>query len=271
MASSIWAEPVDRPTIAAAREGRWDVVLTPVKPVPKDWFGDLAGKDVLCLASGGGQQAPILAAAGANVTSFDLSEEQLRKDRLVAEREGLSVRCVRGDMADLSEFEDGAFDLVFHPVSNVFVPDPGPVWRECFRVLRPGGSLLAGFMNPAIYLFDHEEADASGELVVRYALPYSDESGLSPDRLHAKMGAGESLEFSHSIAAQIGGQIDAGFLIAGLYEDGWIDDKWAFARVSPVSIATRAVRPPALSLEADRSRSGDSINESPLARHAFLP
>lgn len=242
MSTSVWAEPVSTAVIARARTGHWDVVLTPVKPVPKDWFGDLTGKDVLCLASGGGQQAPILAAAGANVTSFDLSEEQLRKDRLVAERDGLKVRCVQGDMADLSVFGDGTFDLVFHPVSNVFIPDPGPVWRECFRVLRPGGVLLAGSMNPAIYLFDHEEADVSGELVVRYALPYSDESSLSPTRLKAKIDAGEPLEFSHSLATQIGGQIEAGFLLAGLYEDGWLDDTWAFARVSPVSIATRAVR-----------------------------
>lgn len=242
MASSRWAQPVSSAEIAEARAGRWQVVLTPVRPVPREWFGPLAGRDVLCLASGGGQQAPILAAAGANITSFDLSEEQLHKDRLVAEREGLAIRCIEGDMADLSVFADGSFDLVFHPTSNVFVPDPLPVWRECFRVLRPGGALLAGFMNPAAYLFDHDEADGSGELVVRYPLPYSDEGNLAPDRLQAKIDAGEPLEFSHSLATQIGGQLEAGFVLTGLYEDGWLDDSWAFARVAPVSLATRAVR-----------------------------
>ena len=39
--------------------------------MPADWFGDLAGAPVLCLASGGGQQGPLLAAAGARVTVFD--------------------------------------------------------------------------------------------------------------------------------------------------------------------------------------------------------
>jgi len=243
MSSSVWARPVDAATIAAARAGRWQVRLTPAKPVPAAWIPDMRGRDVLCLASGGGQQAPLFAAAGANVVSFDLSDEQLRKDRLVAEREGLEVRCVRGDMSDMGVLADASFDLVFHPASNVFVRDLGPVWRGCHRVLRPGGSLLAGFMNPAVFLFDHDEAQSTGELVVRRTLPYSDEADMPAGQLEAKVAAGEPLEFSHSLAAQIGGQLDAGFLLAGLYEDHWHDDSWPFSNRSPVCIATRAVRP----------------------------
>ena len=106
--------------IKAAKAGDWEVLLTPTKIVPQDWFGDIRGKDLLGLASGGGQQVPIFAAAGARVTSFDNSATQLAKDRLVAEREGLEVRFEQGDMADLSRFDDASFDLIFHPVSNVF-------------------------------------------------------------------------------------------------------------------------------------------------------
>jgi SAM-dependent methyltransferase len=243
MSTSVWARPVDEATVAAARAGRWDVLLTPKTPVPKAWLADIEGRDVLCLASGGGQQAPILAAAGALVVSFDLSEEQLRKDQAVAAREGLTLRCVRGDMANLECFPDESFDLVFHPASNVFVKSLEPVWRECYRVLRPGGSLLAGFMNPAVFLFDHDEAKATGELVVRYTLPYSDEESLTAGRLGEKAEANEPLEFGHSLASQIGGQTSAGFLIAGLYEDHWYDDTWPFSKRSPVCIATLAVRP----------------------------
>lgn len=83
-----WTTPVSTETIDAARRGDWEVLLTETKPVPRDWFPDLKGLDLLCLASGGGQQAPIFAAAGANVTVFDNSPRQLAQDRLVAERDG---------------------------------------------------------------------------------------------------------------------------------------------------------------------------------------
>ena len=242
MADSVWAKPVDEATIARARAGTWEVLLTPKTPVPRAWFGSLDGKDVLCLASGGGQQAPIFAATGARVVSLDLSDEQLRKDRLVAERHQLNIRCIQGDMTDLSCFADTSFDLIFHPASNVLVADLEPVWRECYRVLRAGGALLSGFMNPSVFLFDHDEADATRQLAVKYSLPYSDQTSLSPAKLRAKLEAEEPLEFSHSLTAQIGGQIEAGFVIAGLYEDHWFDDTWLFSNLSPVCIATRAVR-----------------------------
>jgi SAM-dependent methyltransferase len=239
----VWSVPVDATTIAKARTGDWQVILTPRKRVPREWFGDLRGKHVLCLASGGGQQAPIFAAAGAHVVSFDLSDGQLSMDRTVAEREGLAVTCIQGDMADLSGLAADSFDLVFHPASNVFVPDVLPVWRETYRVLRVGGDLLAGFMNPAAFLFDHETAETSGELKVRYPLPYSDVEHLSPVDLERKLTSGDPLEFSHSLESQIGGQIAAGYVITGFYEDRWMDDSWLFSRFSPVCMATRARKP----------------------------
>jgi 2-polyprenyl-3-methyl-5-hydroxy-6-metoxy-1,4-benzoquinol methylase len=112
-----WSRPVTPELIAAARNGQWQARLTP-GDLPKGWLPAIRGLKILCLASAGGQQAPILAAAGADVTVFDISERQLDQDRLVAEREGLTLSAVRGDMRDLSVFADGAFDIVFHPISS---------------------------------------------------------------------------------------------------------------------------------------------------------
>jgi SAM-dependent methyltransferase len=235
-----WTVPVGPDVIEAARQGRWEILLTETKPVPKDWFPDLQGADVLCLASGGGQQAPVLAAAGANVTVLDNSPGQLAQDRLVAEREGLDLRTVEGDMADLSLFADESFHLVFHPVSNLFAPEVRPVWVEAFRVLRRGGYLLAGFLNPAVYIFDLELVDSSGELRVRYALPYADTTSKNEEDVARQIERGEPLEFSHTLEAQIGGQIEAGFAIVGFYEDRHRDDPIA-ARM-PTYIATRAIK-----------------------------
>jgi SAM-dependent methyltransferase len=242
-----WSVPVGPDVIARARHDEWQVILTPDTPVPRAWFGALRGARVLCLASAGGQQAPVLAAAGAEVVSFDLSDEQLARDAEVAARDGLALRTVRGDMADLSVFADASFDLIFHPVSNVFVPDLTPVWRECARVLRPGGALLAGFMNPTFFLFDHDEAQRTGELVVRYRLPYR-ELGDGADQLsaqrRAQIDAGDPLEFSHSLQAQIGGLLAAGFHLTALYEDHWRGASTPLDAFMPTSIAVRAVRAP---------------------------
>src|SRR5215213_296792 len=89
-----WTVPVGPDVIEAARRGEWEVLLTDQKPVPRAWFPEMEGADVLCLASGGGQQAPIFAAAGANVTVLDNSPKQLAKDRLVAERDSLTLEKV---------------------------------------------------------------------------------------------------------------------------------------------------------------------------------
>lgn len=239
-----WTRPVTPEVIAQARTGNWSVVLTAVKPVPASWFPSLAGKDVLGLACGGGQQGPTFAAAGAHVTILDNSPAQLGQDRLVAEREGLQIRTVEGDMADLSVFADESFDLVFHPVSNLFAPAVRPVYREAFRVLRRGGILMAGFMNPDVYIFDFEAIELRGELVVRYALPYADLEHLPEDQLRRAMEEGWALEHSHTLEDQIGGQCDAGFAITAFYEDRRpVEGGDIPSRYMPVFYATRARKP----------------------------
>ncbi|HWH00122.1 MAG TPA: class I SAM-dependent methyltransferase [Pilimelia sp.] len=238
-----WTRPVSAQTIARARAGDWSVVLIGHEPVDRSWFpADLRGLRVLALASGGGQQAPTLAAAGARVTVLDNSPRQLAQDRFVADRDGLSLDTVPGDMRDLGAFGDGAFDLVFHPVSNLFCPDIAPVWRECFRVLRPGGTLLAGFLNPDLYLFDREILDTRGELVVRHALPYADLTHLDPAERARVCGADAPLEYSHTLGAQLGGQLAAGFVVTGFAEAPHHAD--ATARFMSGYFATRAVKPP---------------------------
>jgi len=227
--------------IAAARRGDWQVLLTESKPVPRDWFpDDLHGCRILCLASGGGQQAPILAAAGATVITYDLSSEQLKRDQVVAEREGLDLTTEQGDMRDLSVFEDGSFNLIFHPVSNVFIPDVIPVWHEAYRVLKKGGVLLAGFSNPFEYCFDQELADKEGIYQVKYALPYSDLTNITEQERERIYGKDEPYEFSHTLEEQIGGQITAGFIITGFYESYRANDPIAEFMAS--YFATRAVK-----------------------------
>ncbi len=232
--------PVPPETINDARKGNFSVLLTETKPVPDEWFPPFPGLNLLGLACGGGQQGPVFAALGAEVTIFDNSPAQLERDRQVATRDGLNIRTIEGDMRDLSVFESESFDLIFHPVSNVFCPEVCPVWYEAFRVLRHGGLLLAGMANPIYYMFG-THADEQNALQVRYAIPYSDIKDMEPAELDICIEEGIPLEFGHSLTDLIAGQTNVGFMITGFYED--ICPDTPLSKYHPAYFATRALKP----------------------------
>ena len=229
-----WGVPITHQAYLDALAGNWDVVLTPTKPVPKAWFGDLKGKRVLGLASGGGQQMPIFAALGAVCTVLDYSPAQLESERMVSQREGYDIRIIRADMTKPLPFDDNAFDLIFHPVSNCYVREVRPIFRECFRVLKPGGALLGGYDMGINFLVDEKE-----ERIVN-SLPFDP---ITDPALMAQLQKNDDgVQFSHTLEDQVGGQIAAGFQITDLYEDtngyGRLHDMGI-----PTFAAIRAVKP----------------------------
>ena len=234
-----WTIPVLSDEIARAKKDDFQILLTPAKPVPQDWFPTLAGCRVLCLASGGGQQGPLLAAAGALVTVFDNSPGQLAKDCLVANREGMDIKTVEGDMADLSIFKDGSFDFIVNPISNCFIPHVKPVWKEAYRVLSPGGTMIAGFCNPVEFTFDQDLYNQD-IFQVKFSIPYSDLTSISEEE-RLRLYGDAPIEFGHSLEDQIGGQIEAGFHLIGFFEDRWPDQK--IRDYMATFIATRALKP----------------------------
>ncbi len=230
-----WGVAVSPEVCANARRGDWNVVLTPTKPVPKEWFPPLKGVNLLGLASGGGQQMPVFALLGANCTVMDLSDRQLDSERTVSRREGYAISIVKADMTKRFPFEDGSFDMIFHPVSNCYVEDVYHVWRECHRVLRPGGILLAGMDNGFNFLFDSYERP----LTIANKLPFNPLK--NPEQMEKLRKGDDGIQFSHTFDEQIGGQIKAGFVIVGAYED-FNKDADAVADGIPAYWATKAVR-----------------------------
>lgn len=233
-----WSIAVSSEEVRLAREGIWHIVLTPKKPVPSNWFPEkLEGKKILCLASGGGQQGPILAAAGADITVFDNSSVQLGKDAFVAQRDHLQIKTVQGNMQDLSAFEDESFDCIIHPWSNGYIDNVRPVWKECARVLKKNGLLLSGFGNPISCIFNVGKFE-KGILQVENTIPYADIDHMDDPETKAIVEADGYL-WSHTLEDQIQGQIDAGFAIIGFYEDigGSALDQYINS-----SIATKAIK-----------------------------
>ena len=206
-----WGKPIDHETFVRALQGEWNVLLTPLKPVPNEWFGNLKGKKILGLACGGGQQMPVFTALGAECTVFDYSEKQLESERLVAEREGYSINIIRGDMTKPLPFADDTFDLIFHPVSNCYVKDVKAIWKECRRVLKPGGILLSGVDHYINYIVDGSEKNIVNSLPFDPLVNEEHRKQLERDNA--------GFQFSHTLEEQINGQLEAGFTLLELYED----------------------------------------------------
>ncbi len=230
-----WGKPISHEVFEKAKNGEWEQFLTPTKMVPKDWFPEIKGKKILGLAAGGGQQMPVFAALGADCTVLDYSPKQIESERMVAAREGYAIEAIRGDMTKTLPFADETFDIIFHPVSNCYIEEVEPVWRECFRVLKKGGLLIAGFDHYINYIVDFED-----ESKIVNPLPFNPLK--DPALMKKCMETDSGVQFSHSLEEQLGGQLRAGFVITDLYEDtngyGYLHDLNI-----PTFLATRAVKP----------------------------
>ncbi len=229
-----WGVPISHEEFEQAKTGRWNMVLTPTKPVPHSWFGDLKGKKVLGLASGGGQQMPIFAALGADCTVLDYSPRQLDSERLVAQREGYDIRIIRADMTKPLPFDDEEFDLIFHPVSNCYVAEVKPIFRECFRILKHGGIFLAGLGNEVNYLVDEDEQS------IIYSMPFN--PLIHEDQRKMLEETDSGMQFSHTLEEQIGGQLEAGLVLTHLFSDTNGEGRLHEMGIETY-IATRAIKP----------------------------
>ena len=205
-----WSGCASQNQMAAAKEGRLFLPIGISKPVPPEWIGNIKGRSILCLAGAGGLQGPILAAAGAEVTVIDLSEKMLEKDRLMAEKHGLSLRLEHGNMIDLSAFQKESFDYIVNPVSLCYVPDVRRVFKECHRVLKKDGVLILAAPNPVNYLCDFVKDEAGGYYKAINRMPY-----FSGD--HADQGGW--IEYGHTMEDYIGGLTECGFVIDRYAED----------------------------------------------------
>lgn len=227
-----WGQPISHETYMDAENGKWDVLLTPTKPVPHDWFLPFKGCKILGLASGGGQQMPIFAALGAEVTVLDYSERQLEKEVMMSKKEGYNIRIVRADMTEKLPFEDGEFDLIFSPVSFVYVEDIEPIFKECYRILRPNGVLLCGLDNGVNFISNNED-------VIENQFPFNPLKNKDQYKMLQDDDCG--IQFSHNMEENIGGQLKAGFTLVDIYDDYNGEGRLNDLKI-PTFIATKAIK-----------------------------
>ena len=213
---NFWTLPISEAQIENARNGNPEIWVTPFKTVPLSWIEDLKGENVLLACSGGGQQTPVLAAFGANVTTLDISDNQLQQDRTTLQKYGLNAHLVRANVLDMP-LPDHSFKAVIMPQAMNFIDDPDKLYSEVKRVLVPGGTFIFGTANPILYAFD--ERIQERKLKIRYTIPFSHTKSLSPKALASRIEKADTLEFSHTLDTILGLLTEKGFSITGFYTD----------------------------------------------------
>ena len=211
-----WSRIVDPEEIEKSKAGTPEIMVTPDAFVPLDWIKDSKNKKVLLLASGGGQQTPIMAAFGCDVTTVDQSEGQLGQDKIALERYNLDAELIRADVRETGLITE-SFDYIINPVSFNFIEKLQPAYDEVYRLLKKDGIFIYGIANPILYTFD--ERIQERKLKIKYTLPYSDTTSLSKRELQKRIDRKDTIEFSHTLDEIIGGLLKTGFVIEDFYSD----------------------------------------------------
>jgi ubiquinone/menaquinone biosynthesis C-methylase UbiE len=190
----------------------------PPKPLdqmfPVSVLKNIKGKNVLCLASGGGQQSAVFGLLGANVTVVDIAEGQLKGDKKAADHYGYKVTTIQADISDLPMLKNNSFDLVFQAPSMAYIPDVRKVYTEVARVVRSGGLYRVDAENPLSQFIEHDTAwDGKG---YRITVPYS--------AREKKRKGKEITEFRHYLKDIFNGLIESGFTIEHVEESPSYND-----------------------------------------------
>jgi len=194
-----------------------DEAAARARPDPEGRLGDLRGKDVLCLAGGGGQQSVAFALLGANVTVVDLSAEQLQTDRAAAAHYNFSIATQQADMRHFAHWFANSFDLVWQPYALNFVPDVQAVFRQVAQVLRPGGRYYLHCANPFFSGLSEHAWNGEGYML---KAPYVDGAVTTyPDQpwVHGTtQPVPPPREYRHTLSTLVNGLLAAGFVLQHL-------------------------------------------------------
>lgn len=183
---------------------------------PDESFGDLNGKNVLCLAGGGGQQSAAFAVLGANVSVFDISAEQLEHDKEIAEHYQIEIKTFQGDMRNLECFEAASFDIVHHAYSLNFVPDAGEVFREVARILRTDGLYVFSCANPFSMGMGQNDWNGEGYVMknaysIGQKITYNDQDWVYDKNSNESIP--NPIEYRHTLSDLVNGIVISGFKI----------------------------------------------------------
>lgn len=131
-------------------------------------LGSVRRKTVIELGCGGGQNTVAVAKWGARATGLDISQEQIRFARRLAERQGVRARFLCRSMENLRAFPRSSADIVISAYAMSYVRNLARVFGQVHRILRPKGIFVFSDIHPVAHCVEARGREGRDWTVRRY-------------------------------------------------------------------------------------------------------
>ena len=173
-------------------------------------IGDVKGKDILEIGCGGAQCGIAFAKQGANVTGIDISEEQLKIAKKLAEKNKVKIELLQGDIIDLKQIESNSQDIVFSSWAFMYVTSLPSCFKEAYRVLRNNGVF--------VFSTDHPFWRRIGKESLKIKKSYFENGSYSEPYMK-----GTFIAHDHEVSEYVNWLVEAGFIIEKMIEPNPMD------------------------------------------------
>ena len=153
-----------------------------VYPLIKKYLGDfnVKGKKVLVPSSGDNKAVFGFHLLGAQVTSCDLAENQLKNAKIIADKYNWDIEFICQDSMKLELIKDGEYDLVYTSNgAHIWIGDLLGMYTNFHRVLKDGGYNIFFETHPMIRPFDNSTYEVKIKKLYEDIGPFADEENSS--------------------------------------------------------------------------------------------
>ncbi len=180
-------------------------------------LGSVRGKRILEVGCGGGQSSIALAKRGAICTGIDLSSEQLKYARELAEREKVKVEFVRGNFQNLtSYFQKGSFDIAISAWAFQYSPNLKRLFKEVYAILKENGVFAFSMPHPLHDIIDLDEFRESGRIC--FERSYFDTGRYEEIEIWPDGSKHKFVAFHVKVSDIYNNLVDAGFMVERIME-----------------------------------------------------